>query len=632
MHAGERPIDCRTRRRLLSRGQMLKIRTYEARRPKNKNSLQMMRRLWSEHVRAYLPQLILAFLLISLLAGITGAYPVIIKYSYDMLSSGNTGFLWLIMAALVVVTSTKGLVDYLQSLLTNRISINLGLDMQKRLFAHLLQADFERLTREQPGQLLSRIGGDLGSIQTAVMAIFTIAIRDVMTVVALAISMFYLDWLMTLAVLLFYPLAVIPIASIGKIIRKNAYRTAQQSGTTTSALIEHLSSPRLIKTFRLEGYALSRVSEEFDQVNALRLRTVRIRSALNPILEIFGGVAVAAVIGFAAYRITHGSKTVGDFTGFVSALLMISQPIRSFGNLNTRIQEGLAGAERFYEVLNEKPLIVSAPGAKPLLLTAGEIAFENVCFSYAGDGRNAVRNFSLTVRPDTTVALVGRSGAGKSTIFNLVPRLYDPQRGTIAIDGQDIRKVTVESLRDAMALVSQDITLFDDTIEANIALGRLNATRDEIVAAAKAAAAHEFIERLPAGYQTFIGDRGMRLSGGQRQRVALARAILRDAPILLLDEATSALDAESERLVQQALARFSRTRTTLVIAHRLSTVKNADVICMMEEGEIVEMGTHAELLARGGAYAQLCKSQTLTPDEHTWTPTEARVTAGQDAA
>ncbi len=505
--------------------------------------------------------------------------------------------------------------------------------MQKRLFAHMLQADFERLTREPPGQLLSRIAVDLGSIQTAIMSIFTVAIRDVMTVIALAISLFYLDWLMTLVVLLFYPLAVIPIASIGRVIRKNAYKTAQQTGTTTSALIEHLSSPRLIKTFRLESYALSRMNEEFDRVNYLRLKTVRIRSALNPILEVFGGVAVAGVIGFAAYRITQGNKTVGDFTGFISALLMISQPIRSFGNLNTRLQEGLAGAERFFEVLNEPPLIVSAPDAKPIQLTNGEIVFENVSFAYARDGREAVRNFTLTVRPNTTVALVGRSGAGKSTVFNLVPRLYDPQQGRIEIDGQDIRKVTVESLRESMALVSQEITLFDDTIEANIALGRLGATRDDIIAAAKAAAAHGFIEQLPNGYKTMIGDRGMRLSGGQRQRVALARAILRDAPILLLDEATSALDAESERLVQEALARFSKTRTTLVIAHRLSTVKNADAICVMEDGEITEVGTHAELLALDGAYAQFCRSQMLTPEAQAAArPPRDDVIAQQDAA
>ena len=279
-------------------------------------------------------------------------------------------------------------------------------------------------------------------------------------------------------------------------------------------------------------------------------------------------------------------------------------------------------------MLSEEPVIVSAADAKPIGEVKGAIEFEGVYFSYASGECDAVRNFSLSVKPNTTVALVGRSGAGKSTIFNLVPRLYDPRAGAIRIDGKDIKTVTVESLRDSMALVSQDITLFDDTIEANIALGRLNASREDIEAAAKAAAAHEFIEKLPEGYGTMIGDRGVRLSGGQRQRVALARAILRNAPILLLDEATSALDAESERLVQQALAAFSQSRTTLVIAHRLATVKNADTICVMEDGEIVETGSHAQLLALDGIYAQLCKSQALLPGE----PGMSLTPAGEEAA
>jgi subfamily B ATP-binding cassette protein MsbA len=602
-------------------------------RPNHRNAFWIMRRLWSDHIRAYWLQLMLALVLISLLAGTTGAYPLIIKYSLDMLSKGDTSFLWLIMAAIVAVTSIKGLIDYLQSILTSRISINLGLDMQKRLYAKMLHADFARLLNEPPGQRLSRIGNDLGSIQTAIMAIFTTAIRDSLTVVALAVSMFYLDWMMTLVVLLLYPLAVIPIVSIGRVIRKNAYRTAQQTGSTTSLLVEHLSSPRLIKTFRLEDYAAARMNSEFERVNRLRLKTVRIRSVLNPMLEAFGGAAIAGVIGFAAYRVTYGNKTVGDFTGFLTAILMMAQPIRAFGALNNRLQEGLAQAERYYEVINEEPVIVSAPDAKPLKTVRGAIEFDGVYFSYLEGGRDALQNFSLSVQPNTTVALVGRSGAGKSTIFNLIPRLYDPKVGTIKIDGQDIRSVTIESLRDCLALVSQDISLFDDTIETNIALGRLNASREEIEAAAKAAAAHDFIVKLPEGYQTMMGDRGVRLSGGQRQRVALARAILRNAPILLLDEATSALDAESERLVQQALAAFSQSRTTLVIAHRLSTVKNADSICVMEEGEIVETGTHAQLLAINGLYAQLCKSQMLTPsDEEAVSPLEGEAFAARDAA
>jgi subfamily B ATP-binding cassette protein MsbA len=597
-------------------------------RPTPRSAYWITRRLWSEHIRGYWPQLLLAFLLLSVLAATQGAYPLIIKYSFESLSTGDTTFLWWVMGVIVVVTSLKGAVDYLQNVVTSRISINLGLDMQKRLFAHILRADFERLLREPPGQLLSRIGNDLGSIQGAIMAVFTTAIKDVMTVIALAGSMFYLDWVMTLAVVLFYPLAVLPISSIGKSIRKNAYRTAQQTGNSTSVLVEHLSSPRLIKTFRLENYAISKMNGEFDRVNRLRLKTVRIRSALNPILEVFGGAAVAAVIGIAAYRITHGNKTIGDFTGFVSALLMMAQPIRAFGSLNNKVQEGLASSERYYEVLSEEPVIVSAADARPIGEVKGAIEFEGVYFSYASGECDAVRNFSLSVKPNTTVALVGRSGAGKSTIFNLVPRLYDPRAGAIRIDGKDVKAVTVESLRDSMALVSQDITLFDDTIEANIALGRLNASREDIEAAAKAAAAYEFVEKLPEGYQTMIGDRGVRLSGGQRQRIALARAILRNAPILLLDEATSALDAESERLVQQALAAFSQSRTTLVIAHRLATVKNADTICVMEDGAIVETGTHAQLLALDGIYAQLCKSQALLPGEAGMSLTPA----GEEAA
>jgi ATP-binding cassette, subfamily B, bacterial MsbA len=595
--------------------------------PNHKSAVWIAGRLWREHVRAYWLQLLLAFVLMSLLASASGAYPIVIKYSFEKLSNGDTTFLWQVMAIIVAVTSFKGTLDYLQSVVTSRISISLGLDMQKRLFAHILRADFERLVREPPGQFLSRIGNDLGAMQNAIVAVLTTAIKDVMTVIGLAASMFYIDWFMTLAVVALYPLAVVPISSIGKLIRKNAYKTAQQTGNSTSVLVENLSSPRLIKTFRLENYAIAKMNGEFDRVNKLRLKTIRIRAALNPILEVFGGVAVAAVIGIAAYRIGQGNKTIGDFTGFVSALLLMSQPIRAFGSLNNKVQEGLASAERYYEVLSEMPAIISAPGAKPIGKVAGAIEFQSVSFSYAAGERNAVRDFSLTVEPGTTVALVGRSGAGKSTIFNLVPRLYDPQAGAILIDGQDIRGVTVESLRDRMALVSQDITLFDDTIEANIGLGRLNASREEIEAAAEAAAAHEFIEKLPDGYRTMIGDRGARLSGGQRQRIALARAILRNAPILLLDEATSALDTESERLVQQALAAFSQSRTTLVIAHRLATVKNADMICVMDDGEIVETGTHAELLALDRIYAQLCRSQALLPGE-----AASPLPAGEEAA
>jgi subfamily B ATP-binding cassette protein MsbA len=306
---------------------------------------------------------------------------------------------------------------------------------------------------------------------------------------------------------------------------------------------------------------------------------------------------------------------VGDFMGFITALLMAAQPIRALGALSGRINEGLAAAESFYGLLDEAPLIVDAPGAKPLAVSSSTIRFDDVAFANdAQKGLQAIRHFSLAVPGGKTVALVGRSGAGKSTVLNLVPRLFDVTEGGITIDGQDVRGVTLASLRDAISIVAQDVTLFDDSIGANIALGRLGASQAAVVEAAKAAAAHDFIMEQPEGYATQIGDRGLRLSGGQRQRLALARAILKDAPILLLDEATSALDSESERLVQSALAQFTRNRTTLVIAHRLSTVQNADLICVMEQGTIVETGTHRELLAEGGAYARLVRSQALSDE------------------
>jgi subfamily B ATP-binding cassette protein MsbA len=386
----------------------------------------------------------------------------------------------------------------------------------------------------------------------------------------------------------------------------------------TSRLTEVLAGVRLIKAFRLENYAIERLNGNFEQIYRLRMKAVRARGRMGPALEALAGIAIAGVVALAYWRIARGISTVGDFMGFVTALLLAAQPIKSLGMVTTSVIEGVAAAERIYELLDEKPTVVDRADARALVVRQGAIVFDDVGFAYATSaGSRAVENVSLTVPGGKTVALVGRSGAGKSTVINLVARLFDVDAGRILIDGQDLREVTLTSLRQAIAIVSQEVTLFDDTIRANIALGRLDASDDDIVAAAKAAAAHEFIVAQPLGYDTVIGDSGLRLSGGQRQRVALARAILKNAPILLLDEATSALDTESERLVQEALTRFTRDRTTLVIAHRLSTVQRADMICVMDQGHITEVGSHADLIARDGAYARLCRSQVLVDLETT---------------
>lgn len=583
------------------------------------SSLDLIKRFATEFVRPLWREITVAMALTSGLALATGGYPLIIKFSFDSLLSNQANILIAVLFAVVTVTALRSLLLYLQTIASNRIILRIGTNIQQNAFAHLMHADFATLTFQAPGQRVSRLTNDVMAIQQATQASLNTAIRDTLSILVLVGTMIYLDWVMSLVILCIYPIAGWPIAYISKRLRKVAKQTQAGLGDLTSLLTEKLSAARLIKTFRLEHYATTRVNDSFENIFSLRLRALRSRARLDPTLEALGGIAVAGVIALAYWRISGGNSTIGDFMGFVSALLMAAQPIRALGSLTAKIQEGLAATERVYEILDEQPTILDRPNANTLKITNGQVEFENVSFAYgsATDGK-AINGLSLSAPGGSTIALVGRSGAGKSTVINLIPRLFDVDQGRILIDQHDIRNVTLESLRRSIAIVSQDITLFDDTIRANIALGREDATNDEIERAAIAAAAHEFILAQPNGYETHIGDSGSKLSGGQRQRLALARAILKDAPLLLLDEATSALDTQSERLVQEALQTFTKNRTTFVIAHRLSTVRDADLICVMEDGKIVEQGQHDELLGQGGTYAALCNSQLITaPSENT---------------
>ncbi|MGP9819268.1 ABC transporter ATP-binding protein [Salinarimonas sp. NSM] len=568
----------------------------------------VMRRLWRERMRAHRRTLAVVLGLIAVGAGATALYPLLIREAFDAFDRRDLELIYWAPVVVIVVTSIKGFALFGQTALTQRTVARIEADMQAALYARLLSLDLAQLGSESPASLTQRFTTDFTYIREAMVRIFTVFFRDVATILALVVAMLVIDPWMTLIAALVAPFVAPPIARIGKRLRRVSTATQEEIGDMAGLVTESLAGVRIAKTYRMERWLEGRARGAFERVRDLKIKAATQRARLDPLLEIAGGAAVAAVLLLIGVRIGAGETTIGDFTGFVTALLMAAQPIRALGNLNAIVQEAIAALHRHWALLDEVPRIADAPEAVPLVVGAGEMRFDRVRFRYRADAP-ALEEIDLTVRGGGVTALVGRSGSGKSTLVALVTRLYDPTEGAVLVDGQDVRGVTLASLRDAISVVSQDAVLFDDTIRANIAFGRPDASEAEIVAAAEAAAAADFIRALPDGWETRVGPAGGRLSGGERQRVALARAFLKDAPILLLDEPTSALDSQSERLVQDALARLMAGRTTLVVAHRLSTVREADEIVVMEAGRIVERGTHAALVARGGAYARLERLQ-----------------------
>jgi len=553
--------------------------------------------------------------LIALVGASTGLYPALIKAAFDAFDRKDAAAIAYGPLVVIVVTALRGFSLFGQTVLTNRVVTRVEADMQAALYGHLIDSDLAQLGRESPAALTQRFTTDFAFIREALTRLSTVFLREITTIIALIAAMLWIDPVLTIVAAVIAPFFAYPVNKIGRKLRRVAISTQEQSGSMASLITESLAGTRIAKTYGLERYLKAKAAKTFDDVRALKMKAANARGRMDPILETGGGLAVAIVLILIGHRILSGGSTVGDFTGFVTALVMAAQPIRALGNLNAIVQEAAAALQRTFAIMDEAPRIQDRPGARPLQLAGGEIRFSNLTFSYDGEAV-ALDRVNLVAEAGETTALVGRSGSGKSTLLALVPRLYDVNQGAVLIDGQDVRDVTLASLRRDIAVVSQDVILFDDTVRANIAFGRADATDEEIVEAAKAAAAHDFIMKLPDGYDTVVGTGGGRLSGGERQRISLARAFLKDAPILLLDEATSALDSESERLVQDAIRRLMKGRTTLVIAHRLSTVRNAEKIVVMENGRIAETGSHEVLIGKGGAYARLHRLQLADDGEH----------------
>ena len=572
------------------------------------DTVALLKRLWRERVAHHRRSLVLIMILIVIGGAATSLYPLLIREAFDALDMRNMQILYWGPLVVILVTSIKGFALYGQVVLTNVVVCRVEADMQSALYAHLIDLDLAQLQKDSPATLTQRFTTDFTFIKEALTRLVTVFLREAVTVIALVGAMFWIDWLMTLVVILVAPFVAPPIARIGKKLRRVSTATQEEIGSMAGMVSESLGGVKVAKTYAMEPYLKGRARDAFEQVRALKVQAARARARLDPILEISAGFAVAGVLALIGWQIGRGETTIGDFTGFVTALLLAAQPVRALGNLNATVQEAIAALARYYDVIGRKPQIAEKPAAPALAISDGTVRFENAGFSYGDQGESvvpALTGMDLIVAGGSTTALVGRSGSGKSTLLSLIPRLYDVTQGRVLIDGQDVRDVSLASLRGAISVVSQEVMLFDDTVRANIGFGRPGAGEEAIIAAARNAAAHDFISALPEGYDTRVGPAGSRLSGGERQRVSLARAFLKDAPILLLDEATSALDAESEKLVQEALARLMQGRTTLVIAHRLSTVRNADLIVVLEGGVIVQRGNHEALIAEGGAYSRL---------------------------
>jgi len=569
----------------------------------------LLRRLLKTYILKHKRRLLLAIGCMVVAASMTATNAWLMQPVLDeIFVKRDTLMLTLIPIAIMIVAVVNGLASYHQTIYMRYIGQRTIADMQLDLFSHLMRADLGTFHDQASGRLISKFTNDIMMMRHAISNVLVGVAKESLTMLFLIGVMLYQSVELSLLAVVAFPIAILPIARLGRRMRKVSDSTQAELGEFTAQLDENFQGVRVVKAYGRESFEMERARQSIDRLFGLYFKAARIQAISAPMMETLGAAAIAAVIWYGGYQVVSGDTTPGAFFSFITSMLLAYKPMKSLAGLNTNLQEGLAAANRFFAAMDTQPCIQDAPHAKPLALSRGALALSDVSFHY-GSEKAGVDNISITIEPGATAALVGPSGSGKSTLINLILRFYDVENGHIRIDGQDIRDVTLSSLRQSIALVSQDVVLFDDTVRTNIAYGRLDATQADIIEAAKRADAHEFILQMPQGYDTIIGPHGVKLSGGQRQRISIARAILKNAPILLLDEATSSLDTQSERSVQSALDSLMQQRTTLVIAHRLSTVQHADIIYVMEQGRLIESGTHDMLLSKGGRYHDLYRLQ-----------------------
>ena len=573
------------------------------------SNFQILSRLFKESIRPQIFRLSLSFIFMAIIALATGATAWLLDPAIEKIFlEKDARMIVLIPLGIILILLIKGIATFLQASIITEIGQKIIADTQIRMFSKITYADLGWIQSKHSGKFISNFLYDVNLLENAVSGSFAGGFRNLLTLICLLGVMFYQDWKLALIAIIALPLVGFLSSRLGKRMKKAATGMQAETGTLATLLSENLDGTRIVKAYQQEEVEIKKVSESIYRRMRLLVKAAKTKAAAAPFSEFLAGFGIAGAMYYAGIRGLQGELPLNEFISFLGAMMLAFQPLRSLSQINTIMQEGFSAATRVFELLDSPTNITEKEGSNKLIVNEGKVKFNEVSLSYKGSNE-ILKKITLSLPSNSITALVGPSGSGKTSILNLIPRFFDPQSGEVSIDDQDIKKVSLSSLRSCIALVSQEPILFDLSIKENIAFGRQNANYEEIISAAKSASAHDFIIKLPQGYDTMVGEKGFSLSGGQKQRISIARAFLKDAPILLLDEATSSLDSESEFAVQKAINTLMKDRTTLVIAHRLSTIENADKIIVLSDGNIEETGTHFDLIENAGLYKKLYERQ-----------------------